>query len=233
MPYLTQANVGMTPPATTRSHLSSPLLTAGGYKRKVVHSSPSTLSKDTLMTRLEESKHRFKHEVPAWDFPGSDCSNESPTYSTRMMVITKPQGLVTPDYGVGETEIVTPSTSSFHPLSLPTFLPFNGSNQSKYERRISVGLPSQYPTHDRANSLASSVLEEIQDFDEFFEPPRFLEGRDCMDVDNENVASLSPSKEQRRPLLRDTATGESRHKRRSRNRAMGTEDFYNLVLKEL
>jgi hypothetical protein len=38
------------------------------------------------------------------------------------------------------------------------------------DRRLSIGLPSQYPGHDRSGSLESYVLEELLDFDESFGP---------------------------------------------------------------
>jgi hypothetical protein len=231
----------MTSPAPTRSHFGNPFVTAGCSKRRIVPSiaSPTIITKDSQTTQIHESAERVTHL--SWDIPGCDWSCGSPMYSTQSMVnTTKPQGIVTPDHSFGEREHVSRSTTmpSFQQLDLPTYLPSSGSFHAKSARRISVGLPTEYLTRDRTNSLISTMSEELQDFDEFFKSPRnHHDGSDCMDVDDESnktSPSSSMSKEQGRPTSRDSRNTELGHKqRRLRNRAMGNEDFTNLVLKHL
>lgn len=167
----------------------------------------------------------------AWDFAGGDGSCSSPTHSTQMMmIIARPQGTVTPDHSFGEREQISASQSSSRPLNLPAFLPF-GSHHSRSDARVSVGLPSEYPTHNRNSSLASSLLEELQDFDEFFGSPASLERTHCIEQDEVSNMFSKATIDQGRGSLR--GTGKPRHRRRSRNHAMGTKDFYNKVLKDL
>jgi hypothetical protein len=56
-------------------------------------------------------------------------------------------------------------------LTCVTLTPSSGqhSSWSSSSKRASVGLPTLYPGFHRNNTLAETVLEELQDFDELFE----------------------------------------------------------------
>jgi hypothetical protein len=107
---------------------------------------------------------------------------------------TKQQSLALDEY-LQQPRLTTPTTirtttKSSSPTSdcssIPLYVPtgsMSGSHHQQHnpcspyhhrprlEKRTSlIGLPSQYPVHDRSGSLESCVLEELQDFDEIFGP---------------------------------------------------------------
>jgi hypothetical protein len=216
---------------SVRSHFGNPHVTAGRHKTAVTPSSPAkTSNEDATMVTFHHGGSMSQTDLLSWDFGGSAIDYSSPTHATHL--ITRPQGIVTPDHSFGEREQGSGSPSSVHPLNLPMFLP-GSSHNWRSARRVSVGLPSQYPTHDRNNSLTSSILEELQDFDEFFESSVSLQRTDCMELDIETKMSPAATTNPETSSCRECPIGQSRHKRRSRNHAMGTKDFYDKVLKEL
>jgi hypothetical protein len=146
--------------------------------------------------------------------------------------------------------------------SLPTPTSNRQSPSSPGRRqRASVGLPSQYPSYDRNSSLIGALSEELQDFYDLFGSSsssiqhRFDEKSMDMvafpytdEENNEKVASITPSsssisassseeRNQMMDVVQSTPTTTSpppkRKHRRSNNRALGTSDFFDLILKDL
>jgi hypothetical protein len=117
----------------------------------------------------------------------------------------------------------------------------------------SVGLPSLYPANPRSNTLEETVLEELYDFDEFFEQPcnsiPAMKSSDALgDVshtenrmqrldltspvpdDDDHISAASPSKK-----LENTPPSSPRrrrHRTRSRNKAMD-QNFFKSVMNEI
>ncbi|OEU08295.1 hypothetical protein FRACYDRAFT_250084 [Fragilariopsis cylindrus CCMP1102] len=84
-------------------------------------------------------------------------------------------------------------------------------------RSLSIGLPSQYPGHDRRGSLESYVLEELLDFDESFGPSFsseslntdeecLLSGTSLTEDDGDSSMTWASSSQSPKDLLRDSSS---------------------------
>ncbi|KAL3904342.1 MAG: hypothetical protein SGILL_010107, partial [Bacillariaceae sp.] len=91
------------------------------------------------------------------------------------LLSAKPRALVTPNPSFGDRDSSNHSmegscsNSSSLPMYVPSGSPTSSSTQTWDSRRSSVGLPSAYPGHGRTSSLAEDLMEELKDFDEFYE----------------------------------------------------------------
>jgi len=159
---------------------------------------------------------------------------------------TKQQSLALDEY-LQQPRLTTPTTirttKSSSPTSncssIPLYVPtgnMSGSHHQQHspcspyrhrprleKRTSSIGLPSQYPGHDRSGSLESCVLEELQDFDEFFGPSFSSESLDTAEeeclpsrmslIEDDDSSSMkwgssSPSQSPK-DLLRDSSSSSS------------------------
>jgi hypothetical protein len=123
--------------------------------------------------------------------PGSTFSKNDDIKQTKQQSLALDEYLQQPRLTTPTTTPTTMRTTKLSSLtsdcsSIPLYVPtgsMSGSHHQQHnpcspyhhrprleKRTASIGLPSQYPGHDRSSSLESSQLEELQDFDEFFGP---------------------------------------------------------------
>jgi len=254
----------MVSPLTARSHYGNPLVTAVHTRTP---SSPSSFAKETSNKQFQadswddrrgqdQQQHQEQQPMPHPLSMGSHGHASGP-------LGPRPQRLVTPNPSFAErADSQTMEYFSDSSWPLPQYVPEGSASSPQagcpvspnYQKRASVGLPSQYPSNSRGNSLVDCVLEELQDFEELFEAPpsatlhhrpTVVDGSSSMEfVVDETIhksqslgaATSIPASFSRHQLL-DASSSVSqipvrRHHRRSRNQALGSSDF-SQVLKQL
>lgn len=169
--------------------------------------------------------------------PGSTFSNDD-------IKQTKKQSLALDEYlqqprlpttRIRTTKSPTPPSSDCS--SIPLYVPTGSMSESSHQqhnpcspyhhrprlekrtRTSSIGLPSQYPGHDRSSSLESTVLEELQDFDAFFGPSFSSESlnteEECLSsrmslTEDDDSMKWGSSSQSPKDLLRDSSSSSSR-----------------------
>ena len=167
--------------------------------------------------------------------------------------------LVTPNASFAERDANdNNSLDSLPDYSFPTFGAASGSSPRQHSprspslKRASVGLPSQYPGHHRNSSLAETVMEELQDFEELFEQSCYSTSAmdeisytgdrlprvdltssmrdDLFDVEDDLSSVVPPSEEEEK--MPPPPPRRKGHHRRARNQAMD-QDFFERVMSEI
>lgn len=180
----------ISPPTPSGSHYGNPHITAFDLARSP--SSPSSFSK-FLVGKKSSSSHEKEEE----DFSSESTSLATSTTTTVVSVSHLPSIfpltmeaveepamptlaarshplLVTPNASFAEKDSNESSLESLREYASPTMVTWGSSPGQQHtwspsSKRASVGLPSQYPRHHGRSSLAVTILEELQDFDELFE----------------------------------------------------------------